>query len=287
MKNEVKNAIRHLVTKAYEVFAANKKDVSVISLPGTAWEFENNVINHKDFTDNFGTPYNLDISLCECKPETFNSNLRPISTLIPHNKSSAYALSRKEVLYYNRYLNENIIKKSKSNNIFAWFDFCGNPTTENINLINTAKDKVVTYIFTFNTHWRCDSNVDPAVYELAKKHNKAFSTYVRLCQLAYNNNLTIVWNFEYISNHNPMMTVCFSNDPSVLADKSFRINTITSDKKINLVKPEIKKNINTKKDFSAVYADVKAKISDKDICAIHNISNRTLAAVKAWITMGK
>lgn len=287
MKNEVKNAIRHLVTKAYEVFATNKSDVSVVSLPGTAWEFENNVINHKDFTDNFGTPYNLDITLCEYNTETFNSNLRPISTLIPHNKSSAYALSRKGVLYYNRYLNEDIIKKSKSNNIFAWFDFCGNPTTENINLINTAKDKVVTYIFTFNTHWRCDNNVDPAVYELAKKHNKAFSTYVRLCQLAYNNNLTIVWNFEYISNHNPMMTVCFSNDPSVLADQSFRINTISYGKKINLVKPEIKKNINTKKDFSAVYADVKAKISDKDICAIHNISNRTLAAVKAWITMGK
>jgi len=287
MKNEVKNAIRHLVTKAYEVFAANKKDVSVVSLPGSAWEFENNVINHKDFADNFGTPYNLDVILCECNPETFNSNLRPISTLIPHNKSSAYALSRKGVLYYNRYLNEDIIKKSKSNNIFAWFDFCGNPTTDNINLINTAKDKVVTYIFTFNTHWRCDNNVDPLVYEIAKKHSKAFSIYSRFLALACVNNLSVVWSFEYVSNHNPMMTICVSNDPSVLADKSFRINTITSDKKINLVKPEIKKNINTKKDFSAVYADVKAKISDKDICAIHNISNRTLAAVKAWITMGK
>ena len=39
MKNEVKNATRHLVTKAYETFAANKSDISVISLPGEIWEF--------------------------------------------------------------------------------------------------------------------------------------------------------------------------------------------------------------------------------------------------------
>ena len=287
MKNTVKNAIRHLVTKAYDVFATNKSDVSVVSLPGTAWEFENNVINHKDFADNFSKSYNLDVLLCECNTDTYNSNLRPISTLIPHNKSSAYTLSRDEVVYYNQYLNADFVKKAKSNNIFAWFDFCGNPTTENINLINTAVGKNVTYIFTFNTHWRCDTNVDPIVLEMSKLSNKAFATFAHVLALADVNKLTVVWSFEYVSNHNPMMTICVSNDPSVLSDKSFRINSLSSHKKINLVKPEVKKDINTKRDFSAVYLDIKNNLDDDTIKIKHNITTGTLAALKAWVTMRK
>ena len=41
MKNLVKNATRHLVIKAYETFTKDKKSISVISLPGSVWEFEN------------------------------------------------------------------------------------------------------------------------------------------------------------------------------------------------------------------------------------------------------
>jgi len=36
-----------------------------------------------------------------------------------------------------------------------------------------------------------------------------------------------------------------------------------------------------------VYVDAKAGIADGAICTKHNISAGTLAAVKAWITMGK
>ncbi len=174
MKNEVKNAIRHLVTKAYEAFASNKSEVSVVSLPGRVWEFETNVINHKDYSDNFGNPYKLDMQLAECDNNIYNGNLRPLSTLFPHNKVSVYALSRDFVKYYNQFLNYSIVNKAKSNNVFAWFDFCGNPTTQSIELINTSIGKNVTYIFTFNTHWRCDTNVDRDILDFAKSiNNKA------------------------------------------------------------------------------------------------------------------
>lgn len=288
MKNEVKNAIRHLVTKAYDVFVTNKSDVSVISLPGSVWEFENSVINHKDFADNFGKSYDLDMVLVECDNKEYQNNLIPLSNLFSHNKASAYVLSRKNVSYDNQYANEATVKKAKSNNIFAWFDFCGNPTTQNLNLVNTAIDKNVTYIFTFNTHWRCNTNVDETVLKFAEISNKPFAIHAYLKALADTLKLSIVWSFEYISNHNPMITVCLSNDANILADSSLKYNNIKVDKKINLVKSnKITKVKTVKRDLSAVYTDVKAKISDKDICAIHNISNHTLAAVKAWITMGK
>jgi hypothetical protein len=201
MKNTVKNAIRHLVTKAYEVFAKDKNNISVVSLPGSVWEFETSVINHKDFADNFGKSYNLDMQLAECDNAIYDSNLRPISTLFPHNKASVYALSRDFVKYYNQYLNTDIVKKAKSDNIFAWFDFCGNPTTQSLELINTAIGKNVTYVFTFNTHWRCDTNVDRDVLSFAKSiDNKPVAIHTFVEKIALNAGLTIVWSFEYISN---------------------------------------------------------------------------------------
>lgn len=295
MKNEVKNAIRHLVTKAYETFAANKSDLSVVSLPGTAWEFETNVFNHKDFADNFGKPYNLDMLLCECDKNIYNSNLRPLSNLLPHNKVSSYIIGRGNVVYLNQFLNADVVKKALSNNIFAWFDFCGNPTTENLYIANTAVGKNVTYIFTFNTHWRCDSNVDKdlLIYTDSWKgytNKKAIGIHVFLNSIATDLGLTVIWSFEYVSNHNPMITVCLSNDANVIADSSLNILNLKHIKvnKANLVKNNnVTKNNTVKRDLDAVYVDVKAKMDDKSICAKHNISTGTLAAVKAWITMGK
>jgi len=289
MKNEVKNAIRHLVTKAYEVFAANKSDISVVSLPGTAWEFETNVFNHKDFADNFGKSYTLDMMLCECDKNIYDSNLPPLSTLFPHNKVSSYLLGRDNVFYTNQFLNADFVERAWSNNIFAWFDFCGNPTSHNIDPINTAKGKNVTYVFTFNTHWRCDTNVDPFVLDLSKTTSKSIAIHAYLKTLADTLGLTVVWSFEYVSNHNPMITVCVSNDANVLADQSFRIN------KISLNKNQIVKSKNTsitkvktvKRDLSAVYIDVKAGVDKNTVCAKHNVTVGTFAAVKAWITMGK
>jgi hypothetical protein len=289
MKNQVKNAIRHLVTKAYEVFAANKSNVSLVSLPGSVWEFETNVINHNDFANNFGKAYELEMFLYECDANKYESNLRPISTLFPHNKVSSYVLSRNRVEYFNQYANGSFINSVNSDNIFAWFDFCGNPTTNNLNLINTAIGKNVTYVFTFNTHWRCDTNVDSNVLRFANATNKAVAIHAYLKTLADTLGLTVVWSFEYVSNHNPMITVCLSNDANVLADKSFRINNLSlfkNNKTVN-TNTTIKKEKTAKRDLSAVYADYKNKMDDKSICDKHNITRGTLAAVKAWVTMGK
>jgi len=297
MKNIVKNATRHLVTKAYETFAANKLDISVISLPGEIWEFENNVITHNDYANTFGTKYDLEMVLLESNDDVYEynspENIRCFNdnTDIPAN----YVQKRNNVKYINEILGANHVKQLKSNNVFAWFDFCGNPTSHNIDLINTVEGKNVTYVFTFNTHWRCDTNVDPIVYNIAKEHNKAFAIYARIFGWAIAHKLSIVWAFEYISNQNPMITICISNDAAVIDNNSLKMIKISSEKKGNLSKstavrqyPTIKqKAVVVKRDLSAVYADVKAGVNDSIIRANHNISGGTLSSVKAWITMGK
>ena len=290
MKNIVKNATRHLVAKAYETFAKGKKAISVISLPGDVWELENYVLSNRDFAYRFGKYYSLDIILAEKNETIYNRHFRGKSNALPINVNSYYILNQYNVTYKNEVLNESHVQSCKSNNIFAWFDFCGNPTSENINLINTATGKNVTYIFTFNTAWRMDTNVDPELRHLASLGNKAIATQLHLNLLAEKLGLTLIWSFEYVSNYAPMISVCFSNDVNVIADKSLNIMSVNESKKSKLTQRSntpITKTVTIKRDLSAVYVDVKAKMNDDSVCAKHNVSVNTLAAVKAWITMGK
>jgi len=290
MKNTVKIATRHLVAKAYETFAKGKKAISVISLPGDVWEFENYVLSNRDFGFKFGGWYALDMTLVERDETIYRRSLTGTHVGTPINVNAAYTINQYNVTYKNEVLNESHVKSCKSNNIFAWFDFCGNPTPENINLINTATGKNVTYIFTFNTAWRMDTNVDPTLRHLASLNNKAIATQLYLNLLAEKLGLTLIWSFEYVANYAPMISVCFSNDVNVIADKSLNIMSVNKNKKSKLTQRNnapITRAVTIKRDLSAVYVDVKAKMNDDSVCAKHNVSVNTLAAVKAWITMGK
>jgi hypothetical protein len=290
MKNLVKNATRHLVSKAYETFTKGKKNISVVSLPGSVWEFENYVLSNRDFGFKFGGWYALDMTLVERDEVVFKRNLAGSNFGTPVNSIAAYIVKQYNVTYKNEILNESHVKSCKSDNIFAWFDFCGNPTTDNINLINTATGKNVTYIFTFNTAWRMDTNVHPELRHLAAETNKAIATQDYLKLLADKLGLTLVWSFEYVSNYIPMISVCFSNDVNVIADKSLTVMNVNKYKKNKLTQrtnTPITKTATIKRDLSAVYVDVKAGLDKHTIATKHNITYNTLAAVKAWVTMGK
>ena len=290
MKNLVKNATRHLVSKAYETFTKGKKNISVVSLPGSVWEFENYVLSNRDFGFKFGGWYALDMTLVERDEVLFKRNLAGSNFGTPVNSIAAYIVKQYNVTYKNEVLNESHVKSCKSDNIFAWFDFCGNPTTDNINLINTATGKNVTYIFTFNTAWRMDTNVHPELRHLAAESNKAIATQDYLKLLADKLGLTLIWSFEYVSNYIPMISVCFSNDTNVIADKSLTVMNVNKYKKNKLTQrtnTPITKTATIKRDLSAVYVDVKAGLDKHTIATKHNITYNTLAAVKAWVTMGK
>lgn len=289
MNNTVKNSIRHLVCKAYDAFAQNKIDISVISLPGSSWEFEKYVVNHKDYSNTFTkNGYGLEMSLFECNSSEYQSNLRPVATIFPHNKTSAYILSCPNVTYHNLYLNSDSVNKLKSKNIFAWFDFCGNPTAQNLDLINTAKGKTVTFVFTFNTHWRSVSNLNPEILEVANQYNKGYAIQCYLLRLAIDLGLSLIWSFEYVSNTNPMMTVCVSNDVNVMTNRSLQVKDfITHHKKEKTITKDKTQKVINKRDLLNVYIDLKERLDDNTICQKHGISTGTLAACKAWMTMWK
>jgi len=293
MKNTVKNATRHLLCKAYEAFAKDKKSVSVVSLPGNVWEFENYVIQNNHFASVIGNGYDLDMTLAEINSNLYHFHARPKFNFISQNVNSAYVLSQNNVSYHNEYLNKSHIENAKSNNIFGWFDFCGNPTSQDLDLLKTAKDKNVTFVFTFNTAWRMDSNVCDTLRTLATYTNKTLSIESYLSHIAREHKLKLIWFFEYVSNRSPMVTICYSNDENVIADKSLNLIKVNTEKKNHLTKRDpvtkqtIQRAVIYKRDLSAVYTDVKAGVDKQTILSKHNINAGTLYAVKAWVTMGK
>jgi hypothetical protein len=135
-----------------------------------------------------------------------------------------------------------------------------------------------------------DTNVHPELRHLAAESNKAIATQDYLKLLADKLGLTLVWSFEYVSNYIPMISVCFSNDVNVIADKSLTVMNVNKYKKNKLTQrtnTPITKTATIKRDLSAVYVDVKAGLDKHTITTKHNITYNTLAAVKAWVTMGK
>ncbi len=93
---------------------------------GTSYDFA-----FRAFAQPAATSYQmfLDMTLCEWNKHIYNNNKRPISNLFDYNKTSDYVLSRiGSDNYHNETLNQKIVSNAKSNNVFAWFDFCGNPS---------------------------------------------------------------------------------------------------------------------------------------------------------------
>ncbi len=110
MKNIVKNATRHLVCKAYEAFAKDKKRISIISLPGDVWEFENYASQNRDFSWRFAGGYFWDMTLLEKNESVYNRHISAKKNFHPINTNSYYILDKYNVSYKNESLNESHVK---------------------------------------------------------------------------------------------------------------------------------------------------------------------------------
>ena len=84
MKNDCKNAIRYLVSKTYETYAKYKNSISVLSLPGESWEFENHILNHQDYRNCIQQiPMDLQLLCFEKSFRTYS-----VSNLLDKNKDN-------------------------------------------------------------------------------------------------------------------------------------------------------------------------------------------------------
>ena len=271
MKNDCKNAIRHLVCKTYEKFAKYKNDVSILSLPGESWEFENYALNHQDYR-NCIQQHPLDLQML-CFEKSFRTY--SVNNLLDRNKDN-------NTKYLNEKLNLDHLKLLKSKNKFLWFDFCGNPSVECLKFLNNSfvLGEKTCAIFTFTLGWRHRDNLPVEINFLSQKsasNEEAVEVYFRavLKELnasieGYSNKINLLWKYTYISSRAPMICLCVTNDPALKQE-----GCLKGEGELQKPDQEITPAAETKGDLGA----------GEELVRQMQASKRSLAAHKAWVTI--
>lgn len=265
MKNDCKNAIRHLIAKTYEKFVEHKSKVSVLSLPGESWEFENHILNHQDYrTCILKQDFDLQLVCFEKSFRTYSVN-----HLLDRKKDN-------KTIYINERLGLNHLSLLKNNNRFFWFDFCGNPSVDNLSfLFNIFKEDKVCAIFTFTLGWRNRENLPIEINELSKEtsNETAIETWFKEAakEISLSGQKTnLIWKYTYVSSRSPMICLCISNDPALRHESTLKGQG-------HLEKPDQDTTL-----ASQIKGDLDA---GEDVVCQMQENKRSLAAKKAWVTI--
>lgn len=280
-----KDVTRQIVTKVFEAFAENKSAISVYSLPGKSWEFEKDVlVNH--YVNNRSV---TNLYCFEHNPDSFRVNWdigRNIlnsfiiqQSYIKNNKIEIalepdYKNHKNGISFF--YENKDI-HAFRFNEYFAWYDFCGNPSVERLNKIDLTSKNTV-QVFTFVTGWRREDNVESSILKNTENmsNREAILNYFK--NKIEGTEHKILFDLEYVSSHTPMILIAISNDQNVI-DKKYFAASVKIEKE--------KKREQIKVDKAPIYAALKSGMSTEEIIQKLNVTSGTVAACKAWITMGK
>jgi len=270
MKNDCKNAIRYLVSKTYETYAKYKNSISVLSLPGESWEFENHILNHQDYRNCIQQiPMDLQLLCFEKSFRTFS-----VSNLLDKNKDN-------NTQYINDKVTLDHLKLLKNKNKFLWFDFCGNPSVESLQFLNSSfvQGEKTCAIFTFTLLWRRRDNLPLEIDNLSQSNTNQEAIQIYFKQAlkdlnakseGYSNKITLLWQYTYISSRAPMICLCVTNDSTLKCEPALKGQG-------ELLKPdqEITPAAQTKGDLD---------LGEELVCKMKT-SKRSLAAHKAWVTI--
>ena len=270
MKNDCKNAIRYLVSKTYEVYAKYKNSISVLSLPGESWEFENRVLDHQDYR-NLVQQIPMDLQLL-CFEKSFRTY--SVSNLLDKNKDN-------NTQYINDKVTLDHLKLLKNKNKFLWFDFCGNPSVESLKFLNSCfvQGEKTCAIFTFTLLWRKRDNLPIEIDNLSQSNTneEAIQFYFKQALKDLNANIegytgriALLWKYTYISSRAPMICFCVTNDSVLKNEPALKGQG-------DILKPdqEITPAAQTKGDLD---------LGEELVCKMKT-SKRSLAAHKAWVTI--
>ena len=270
MKNDCKNAIRYLVSKTYETYAKYKNSISVLSLPGESWEFENHILNHQDYRNCIQQiPMDLQLLCFEKSFRTYS-----VSNLLDKNKDN-------NTKYINDKLNLDHLKLLQNKNKFLWFDFCGNPSVESLKFLNSSfvQGEKTCAIFTFTLLWRKRDNLPIEIDSLSNSNSNQEAIEIYFKQAikdlnanieGYSNKITLLWKYTYISSRAPMICLCVTNDSTLRNEPALKGEG-------ELLKPdqEVTPAAQTKGDLD---------LGEELVCKMKT-SKRSLAAHKAWVTI--
>ena len=191
-------------------------DCTVYTLPATVWELEQFMADKSTNTRNwFDGEGRVDLHCFENDWAVYASQKNTRMFMDVAGLESVYSNLDFHYSPTNIHPNEHA-----KNNFFAWFDFCGNPSEERLDIITDRKNFVNNSVVfaTFTCAWRKTETVQPDILDLATDMagDEALCVVATDAVEAYinentSNKVKCVVSMEYQAQKTPMMLLGFTN----------------------------------------------------------------------------
>lgn len=230
--NGTKALMRSVVCKAYSVWAKTlikvtptrkgissfAEDATVYTLPATLWELEQQAAIESSFALRLGLKHKVSLHSFELDRQTY----------LQQNDTRSFMLDNIglypnfDFAYYNDEIHPN---RHTKRNFFAWFDYCGLPTRQNLDVALDRQNFVTNSVVfvTFCCKWRRADSIPDEIKEAVNEHmGSRVDAVVDYLNKHTGNRVKVFASLEYQAQGNsPMMMIGLSNCPDILEKPSF------------------------------------------------------------------
>ena len=200
--NEDKNKMRAKVIAVYNYWQNIVKPqyYNVVSLPGTNFDLEQHAISRME------PEHRAVISMYEKDRKVWEANRKRVKSIDNEGDN-----------FMSLYINGEIPPVSSFANLptFAWYDYCGIPTTDKVdNLLGEMGNKSV-LIFTFAQRHRRREGLHPEIKNVYSCYSHIHTADFFRVKLAEYNLPYQLFGFEYTSKKTPMIMLAFTNSKTL------------------------------------------------------------------------
>ncbi len=301
--------MRSAVCKAYSLWASSllkitptkkgmrskAEDAVVYTLPAKVWELEQMVAMETRLTQSLGLENMVSLHTFESDPETYRNEQNTRAFML---NTALYPNFRFQ--YDNKCIHANRHAKA---NFFGWFDFCGLPTYDKLEVVLDHKNFVhnsVVFV-TFSCAWRRSENVPSEIRDAA--YDKIADDEDKLCNHVTDaveeyldahtgNGVKVFMSVEYLAQNTPMMMIGLSNCQKILdhsrkmphpirtrIDPTARNSQTSRADGTPRCKPLGSSALNDLREDLKTWSFTRAELATK-----YNCTERQVGAAGAWLT---
>ena len=196
--NEDKNKMRAKVVSLYNYWQniAKPQNYNVVTLPETNFDLEQHAISRVN------PEHRAVIHMYEKNKQVWEANKKQVESIDNEGDN-----------FLSHYINGEIPPVSSFANLptFAWYDYCGIPTTDKVeNLFGEMANKSV-LIFTFANRHRRREGLHPEIKNVYSCYYRIHTADFFRVKLGEYNLSHELFGFEYTSKATPMIMLAFTN----------------------------------------------------------------------------
>ncbi len=291
--NGTKALMRSMVCKAYRIWAntlvkvtrtrtgiaSKAEDATVYTLPCHVWELEQQVATESNFASRLQLQHTVSLHCFEINRDVYNLQKNTRAFMLPN----IGLYPNFDFSYYCDYIRAN---EDAKRNFFAWFDFCGLPTKDKLDVVLDRKNFVPNSVVfvTFLCKWRRPDSIPAEITEaITDDMSSRVDVVVDYLNKNTSNKVKVFTSIEYQAQGNsPMMMIGLSNSPEILDKPPFH-SRMKREVKTRTIKSPAKRDL-TYDETEELRKDLRSwKFTQEELAEKYDCSFGQVGACKAWL----